>query len=56
VGADVDAVLGQVETVSLDKNGSDEKRDVRRLLQPASPRTYIPLLLIIVIAFLVYFF
>lgn len=56
VGADVDAVLDKFEAVSLDKTGGEEKRDVKRQLQPASPRTYIPLLLIIVIAFLVYFF
>ena len=56
VGADVDAVLDTFESVSLDKTGGEEKKDVRRQLQPASPRTYIPLILIIVFAFLVYFF
>jgi cytoskeletal protein RodZ len=56
VGADVDAVLDTFEAVSFDKAGGEEKRDVRRHLQPASPRAYIPLVLIIVCAFLVYFF
>jgi cytoskeletal protein RodZ len=56
VGADVDAVLDRFEAASLDKTGGDEKKVVKRQPQPASPRTYIPLLFIIVIAFLVYFF
>lgn len=56
VGADVDAVLDTFESVSLDKTGGEEKKDVKRQPQPASPRTYIPLILIIIVAFLVYFF
>jgi cytoskeleton protein RodZ len=55
-GADVDAVLEKLDAVSLDRAGGEEKRDVKRQVQPASPRTYLPLLFIIVIAFLVYFF
>jgi len=56
VGADVDAVLDTFEAVSPDKSGGEEKKNVNRQLHTASPRNYIPLLLIIVVAFLVYFF
>ena len=56
VGVDINEVLDKFEAVSPDKTGGEKKKDVRRPLQPASPRTYIPLILIIVIAFLVYFF
>jgi cytoskeletal protein RodZ len=56
VGVDIDAVLDTFESASPDKSGGEEKKDVKRQLQTASPRTYMPLLLIIVVAFLVYFF
>jgi cytoskeletal protein RodZ len=56
VGADVDEVLDRFDAVKIDKTGAEEKKDIKRQHQPASPRTYIPLLLIIVMAFLVYIF
>ena len=56
VGADVDAVLDKFEAVSPDKAGVEKSRELKKPLQTSAPGTYIPLLLIIGIAFLVYFF
>ena len=56
VGVDINEVLDKFEAVSPDKAGVAKSRDVKKPLQTSAPGTYIPLLLIIGIAFLVYFF
>jgi cytoskeletal protein RodZ len=56
VGVDINEVLDKFEAASPDKAGVEKSRDVKKSLQTSAPGTYIPLLLIIGIAFLVYFF
>ncbi|MCX5903318.1 MAG: DUF4115 domain-containing protein, partial [Proteobacteria bacterium] len=56
VGVDINEVLDKFEAVRPDKAGVEKSRDVKKSLQTSAPGTYIPLLLIIGIAFLVYFF
>ena len=56
VGVDVNLVLDTFEEAGIDKPGVEKSREVKPQLATTAPRTYIPLVLIIVVAFLVYFF